>query len=165
MICYCFLRNILDQDAEVFKESLARLHPGARQRMTTVVLLARLADKIHLLHTPGVAAMSRVQQEQAVAGPSHHDFHFDLGARFSMAEAETLKRRFAPLSERLQGDGDKVHAHYAGVLAELKPDAPVPNFESRPLRTFHTEMPANFDLDEFLRSWNESPPIKGPHDE
>ena len=47
------LRAIIQRDAKAFLERLGRLHPGASQRMTTVVLLSRLAAKAHLLTRPG----------------------------------------------------------------------------------------------------------------
>ncbi len=147
-------RAIIEKDAAAFKTGLARLHPGANWRMTCVVLLCRLVDKIHLLHTPEVAGLPQDERAEAIAGPTHHTFYLDFGDRFSTAEALALHQRFTPLSERLRQDGEKVHQHYAGVLAALKPDADPPNFRSRPLRTFHTEMPSGFGVDEFVRSWD-----------
>ena len=50
----------------------------------------------------------------------------------------------------------KPDRRYGEIFAELKPDAEnPPNFESRPLRTFNSEMPEDFDVDEFVTSWGE----------
>jgi ectoine hydroxylase-related dioxygenase (phytanoyl-CoA dioxygenase family) len=64
--------------------------------------------------------------------------HEVLGPRFSPAEVETLWARFAPLDARLQSDTEQY----------------VPGFQSRPMRYFFYEMPANFGIEEFIVSWN-----------
>ena len=67
-----------------------------------------------------------------------------------------LTQRFAVLNNRLREDEDRVHRHYSALYAELKPDAQnPPDFESRPLRTFNSEMPEAFGVDEFIASWKE----------
>ena len=45
------------------------------------------------------------------------------------------------------------HERYPALAAELMPDAQAPpDFHSRPLRTFYTEMPV-YDVADFIASW------------
>ena len=121
--------------------------------MVSVVLLSRMVDMIAILHRPEVAGASEADRAKAVAGPASPEFYEDLARRFSDEEVATLEQRFTSLSAMLQADGDAVHEQYAALLAELKPDGSPPNFASRPLRTFHTEMP-EFSEEDFVRSWD-----------
>ena len=146
-------RAIILRDAAAFHAGLEELHPGEKGRMVSVVLLSRMVDMIAILHRPEVAGASQADRAKAVAGPAPPDFYEDLARRFSDVEVATLEQRFASLSAMLQADGDAVHEHYAALLAELKPDGSPPNFASRPLRTFHTEMPG-FSEGDFIRSWD-----------
>lgn len=144
----------IDRDADAFRELIARLHPGPEERMTAVVLLCRIAEKVRLLHTPEVQQMGIEERHRALAGPVRGEYYESLGRRFGAEEASALQQRFAPLDERLAADAARVHERYAAVYAELKPDAESPpNFESRALRQFHSDMPFEFGVDEFVASW------------
>ena len=59
------------------------------------------------------------------------------------------------LNERLQQDEALVASISitADIYADLRPAADPPNFESRPLRTFNSEMPEGFGVDEFVTTW------------
>jgi hypothetical protein len=146
-------RAVIARDAAAFCAGLEKLHPGKNGRMVSVVLLSRMVDMVGTLHRPEIATASDEVRAAAVSGPADPSFYEDLARRFTAEEAATLQRRFATLSARLQADGDVVHAHYAALLAEHEPDAEPPNFASRPLRTFHTEMP-DFSEEDFIRSWD-----------
>ena len=148
------LRCVIDKDAVGLQTKLAQLHPGEKHRMTSVVLLSRLADKVHILNSPEVADLSREEQAPLVAGPVANRVYFELGGRFSPEESDCLQQRYAPLKALLEADRERVHCRYAGVFAELRPGADPPNFESRPLRQFQTDMPEGFGVEEFIRSWN-----------
>ena len=146
-------RAVIAGDGAAFHAGLEKLHPGENGRMVSVVLLSRMVDMVAILHRPEIAAASDEDRAAAVSGPSDPSFYEDLARRFTAEEAVTLQRRFATLSARLQADGDAVHEQYAALLAGLKPDAETPNFKSRPLRTFHAEMP-DFSEEDFIRSWD-----------
>ena len=76
-----------------------------------------------------------------------------LPAVFSEQEAENLHTRFAKLSAILEAGADECHQRHGALAAELLPAGrPAPDFHSRPLRTFYTEMP-DFDVGDFIESW------------
>ena len=147
------LRRIIEGNGEGFSAELAKLHPGEKHRMTTVVLLSRLADKVHTLNKPEVAVLSPQEQAPLVAGPVDNSVYFDLGKRFSVEESACLQKRYSRLNRLLDRDRERVHGHYAGVFAQLRPGGSAPNFESRPLRQFQTDMPEGFGVEEFIGSW------------
>ncbi|MCY3761881.1 MAG: phytanoyl-CoA dioxygenase family protein [Gemmatimonadetes bacterium] len=148
------LRAVIDGDGGRFREQVAILHPGSEGRMTTVVLLCRIAEKIALAHSPEVAALPEEERNRALSGPSDGHYYGGLAARFSDAEAAALEKRFAVLTGRLEQDAAAVHERYLAVHEELKPEAESPpDFESRPLRQFHCDMPEGFGIDEFVESW------------
>ena len=150
------LRAAIAGDGEAFRGQIAGMHPGREERMTAVVLLSRIAAKVGLLHTPEVQRMGPAERHRALAGPQKGEYFESIGRRFSAPEAETLARRFAPLEQRLAADAARVHRRYTVIHAGLKPEADgPPDFESRPLRQFHCEMPAGFGIDELAGGWRE----------
>ena len=150
------LRAAIAGDGACFRERVSRMHPGHEERMTTVVLLSRIASKVRLLHRPEVQRMSTAERHRALAGPQKGEYFETIGRRFGAPEAEVLVRRFAPLERRLAADAARVHRRYAAVHAELKPEAEgPPDFESRPLRQFHCHMPAGFGIEELVGGWRD----------
>ena len=148
------LRAVIDGDGGRFRGQVAILHPGAAGRMTTVVLLCRIAEKIALAHSPEVASLPEEERNRALSGPSDGHYYGGLATRFSDAEAAALEKRFAVLTARLEQDAAAVHKRYLAVHEKLKPEAESPpDFESRPLRQFHCDMPEGFGIDEFVDSW------------
>ena len=124
--------------------------------MNAVVLLARIASKIRLLHTPEVQDMDAAERHRVLAGPPKGEYFETIGRRFSASEAEILGRRFAALDLRLAADAALVHQRYAAVHAGLLPEADAPpDFESRPLRQFHCHMPDGFGMDELVGGWRD----------
>jgi ectoine hydroxylase-related dioxygenase (phytanoyl-CoA dioxygenase family) len=112
-------RAMLSRDAATFREDLAALHPGEKGRMVTVVLLAKIADKIRTLKRPDVAALPPEQRAPAIREHITSLYLFeDLARRFSDAETDTLWQRFATLDARLQADTDQYE----------------PGFQSGPMR-------------------------------
>ena len=149
-------RAMVAGDKSTFLSDLAQLHPGEDGRMVSVVLLCRIANKVVKLHQPEIAKLSVEERRPIIDGSPPAYYTEDLAARFTVAEAGVLAQRFAVLNNRLREDEDRVHQHYSALYAELKPDAQTPpNFESRSLRTFNSDMPKGFGLDEFIASWKE----------
>ena len=137
-----FLRAILDEDADGFREYLALLHPGETGRMVCVVLLAKLAARIGTLRRPEVVGLPDAERALAVGEKTWGSFStFDeLAGRFTAAEAELLGRRFAALDTRLQTQTEQF----------------VPGFQGGPTRYSPEHMPADFDVDQFIASWSEA---------
>lgn len=61
-----------------------------------------------------------------------------IAQHFSSKELETLWGRFAPLDARLQSDTEQY----------------VPGFQSGPMKYYFNEMPSNFDIEDFIASWD-----------
>jgi hypothetical protein len=148
------LRALIDADEKRFAGQIAKLHPGESGRMTTVVLLCRIAEKISLMHNSEIARLPTAERDRALDGPSDGSYYASIGSRFNPEEANMLQKRFATLTDLLEQDAARVHGRYGAVHAQLRPDAvTAPNFESRPLRQFHCDMPDGFGLAEFAGSW------------
>ena len=148
------LRSVIDGDSEKFLHQIGILHPGKNWRMTAVVLLCRLAEKIALGHNPRIIELTEEERNKELSGPAEGRYYTGLSARFSAREAEILTTRFAELNARLDRDAADVHDRYRTVYDNLRPNSDqLPNFESRPLRQFHCNMPENFGVAEFVNSW------------
>ena len=137
-----FFRAMLEKDVDGFREALAVLHPGATERMVGVVLLSKLARKIGTLKRPEVAGLPEHQRGEAVGEYAWGSFSTfdDLAQRFTAAEAALLGRRFATLDAKLQTATEQFR----------------PGTSSNPTRYARDEMPDDFDVDEFIASWNEA---------
>ena len=147
-------RALLAKDESGFRARLGELHPGSKNRMVAVVLLSRLASKIELLHRPEAARSAEERSWAQVVG-RHSALYEAIARRFSAEEAVALQQRFAGLSAKLLADDAACRQQTAALHAELKPDAEPPDFRTRSLRNFHSEMP-DFSMDDFIRSWDNS---------
>ena len=134
-----FFRAILDKDADGFREYLALLHPGETERMVCVVLLSKLAANIGTLKRPEVAGLLEPARAAAVGELSFSISNIDaLADRFTAAETDRLAQRFAPLRARLHTETEQF----------------VPGFQSGPTRHRFEHMPPDFEVDDFIASWN-----------
>ena len=148
------LRAVAKGNEVEFSKRLAELHPGEQHRMVAVVLLYRIATKITLIHSPENAMMTVEERKKMVGESPPSEFSENLAGRFTTAESAALGRRFAELARRLAADARQVEQHYTEVYEDLNPgEINPPDFESRPLRCFHSEMPVGFGVDEFVASW------------
>ena len=147
------LRSIIDKDRNAFLAGLAELHPGHEGKIVCVMLLCRLAAKIHKLKRPEVASRPYAERERLLAGPVSHEYYEKLASRFTVQEAGNLHTRCARLSSILEAGAEECHERHGALAAELLPAGrPAPDFHSRPLRTFYTEMP-DFEVEDFIESW------------
>ena len=147
------LRAIKDKDRNVFLAGLAELHPGDEGKIVCVMLLCRLAVKIQKLKRPEVASLPYAERERLLAGPVSHEYYEKLASRFTVQEAGNLHTRCAKLSSILEAGAEECHQRHGALAAELLPAGrPAPDFHSRPLRTFYTEMP-DFGVEDFIESW------------
>ena len=147
------LRAIIDKDSNAFLAGLAELHSGHEGKIVCVMLLCRLADKIQKLKRPEVAILPYAERERLLAGPVSHEYYEKLTSRFTAQEAENLHTRCARLSSILEAGAEECHQRHGALAAELLPAGrPAPDFHSRPLRTFYTEMP-DFEVEDFIESW------------
>ena len=137
-----YMRAMLDQDQDGFREALARLHPGETGRMVCVVLLSKVAARIGTLKRPELAGLPDPERAQAVGEVSWGSFSIfeDLAGRFTSAEAKLLGQRIAPLNAKLHAQTEQF----------------VPGFQSGPTPHAFEDMPAGFGVDEFIASWGEA---------
>ena len=134
-------RAMLDQDADRFREVLALLHPGTTGRIVCVVLMSKLGNRLATLKRPEVADLPEPARAAAVGEqPFSMGYLDDLARRFTTSEAELLGQRFAPLDARLQSE----------------PEESVPGIQGGPTRYRPEDMPADFDVGEFIASWSEA---------
>ena len=132
------LRTILDRDAAAFRARLAELHPGQKGRIVCLILLSKLAKKIHALHRPAVAGLPLDERARAISvNLPMCSFYDYLSRRFSLSEADALGQRFAALDAKLQADTPQE----------------VPGRPERISPYFYYAMPANLDVDDFIAAW------------
>ena len=133
------LRAILNKDRVAFMDGLGTLHPGSEGRMVCVVFLSKWVDKLRKLRSPEIRNLSQEEQINAI-GEHRLNFHVysDFAQRFSEAEAKQLRERFSTLFERIESEIERCSVDRA----------------SRVMRYRFTEMPAGFEVEDFIRSWN-----------
>ena len=129
-------RGMLDIDADAFRKGLAALHPGEKGRMVCVVLLCKIAQKLHAMTRPNFADRPAEQQSQTVRSGAAH-LYDDVTRRFTADELDLLWRRFATLDAALQMNGEQVAAGSRSEATTYRGD----------------KMPANFDVEDFIQSW------------
>ena len=147
-------RAMIAGDERAYRDGLAALHPGEVGRMVSAVLMCRIANKVVKLHRSEIAGMAVEERRPLIDGSPPAYYAEDMARRFTADEAGVLEQRLAELNRRLEQDRERSDRRYAEIFAELRPEAEnLPAFESRPLRTFNSEMPEGFGVDEFIASW------------
>ena len=131
------LRAILTRDAPGFRAGLARLHSGEKGRIVCVVTLLKLLAEMYTLSRQEVASLPPAERRNKLNSRGYFNFHDDLARRFSSTEVDTLIERFSSLDAKLQAGTDQV----------------VPWVPERPSRYVLNEMPAGFEVDDFIESW------------
>jgi len=129
-------RAILNQDADAFRSGLAALHPGEKGRMVCVAILCKQAQKLHAFTRPDYASRPEAEQARVVNSHFHHLYE-DVARRFTLEELDQLWQRFATLDAKLQAD---THQMVAGT-------------QSAPTKYRVYDMPAAFDVEDFIASW------------
>ena len=120
------LRAILEKDAPAFKEGLSRIHRSEHARLTTLVVLSKIAYII------------RQYKDSDSEKSSDSPCFQRMADRFTRDELEQLWQRFGVLDRKLQSDTEQYE----------------PLFQSGPMKYFFYEMPQDFGVDNFIASWN-----------
>ncbi len=123
-------RAMLDRDASAFQTGLLALHSGEVGRMVCVTILCKVAQKLYQMTRPGF-----VQQR---AGDASLYLYEDILRRFSRDEIELIWQRFGTLDAKLQMDKEQI----------------VPGAQGQATKYRGYEMPANFEVEDFIASWN-----------
>ena len=131
------LRSIIAKEAEGFRQKLARLHAGTQGRMMCVVTLSKLVNELWTLSRPEVASLPAHERRNRIMSRGYFDFEDNVARRFRQTEVDSLVQRFSVLDARLQADEAQR----------------VTWGNSPPSRYVLNEMPADFDVAEFIASW------------
>ena len=120
------LRAILEKDAHAFTEGLGRIHRSEHARLTTLVVLSKIAYTIRQYKDS--------DSEESSDSPCFQR----MADRFTRDELEQLWQRFALLDHKLQSDTEQ----YESL------------FQSGPMKYFFYDMPQDFGVDDFIASWH-----------
>lgn len=131
-------RAVVDKDETAFRAGLAKLHPGEKERMVCVMQLTKLAYKVHRLNHPDVAELGPPAQAGAIAWPLDSlEVLKSVADRFTMSETNLLWDCFSVMDDRLKSEADQY----------------TPGFQTGPTKYIFHEMPANFEVEDFIASW------------
>lgn len=119
-------RAILDKNVRTFTEGLDRIHRSQHARMTTLVVLSK------------IAYMIRNYKDSDSQGPTDVSCIQRMAHRFTPGELEQLWNRFAILDRKLQSDTKQYE----------------PLFQSGPMKYLFFDMPQDFSVDDFIASWD-----------
>ena len=119
------LRAILKMDERAFAEGLSRIHRSEHGRMTTIVVLSKIAYLIRKYKNSDAKEYANAPCTQRMAN------------RFAVDDLEQLWRRFTVLDGKLQSDTEQYE----------------PLFQSRPMKYVFYDMPADFSVGDFIASW------------
>ena len=98
--------------------------------MVCVVILCKVAQKLYQMSRPGYVHPKGTDPSRRL--------YLDMIRRFSLDEIGSIWQRFAILDAKLQSDVERVYAGAQGSATKYR----------------GYEMPADFDLDDFIASWD-----------
>ena len=117
---------IISRDLAAFTKAFETLHPSPHGRMTSLIVLSKIASAIHKYKD---SDSDDWQNTDAVK---------DLGARFTADELDQLWDRLGPLDDELKADTEQ----YESL------------FQNAAMMYHFYDMPANFGMEEFIASWS-----------
>jgi hypothetical protein len=138
--CEDVLRAAIEKDAAAYHTALENLHPGRGERgkMLSTVFLCKAACFVALKHG---YELPEIPDDLRNRGKSFHAITLNWGPpfaeRFTKEEAATLWKRFKPLDALLKTDEELY----------------LPGFQSGPMHYYFNEMPANFGVADFIKTW------------
>ena len=119
--------SIISGDTDRFCAELEALHPSPHERIVSVIMLSKLADKLYRLkHTTA---------NPASLWGNGRDITY-LGNHFTSEQAAELWRRFQPLDEKLKLP-EEIHQPGFQRVSEYNPN----------------DMPTDFSVEDFITSW------------
>ncbi len=150
------LRAVINKDVNTYHAAVESLQPGAGEKgkLALAIYLSKAAYHIHILKRPDFdsPASRRLSERSGIQSnlpadvrrraTNSHSITLNWGpafaVRFSQAEADILWQRFKTLDAKLQAETEQF----------------VPGFQSGPMRYFFEEMPDDFDVEDFIASWD-----------
>ena len=134
------LRAVISKDGTAFQQCIERIHPGGGEngKRLQTVFLCKAVIHIRCAKRPNVPD---VPEDLRTRGTRPHPTTLNWGPqfadRFTLDEADVLWERFKGIDAALQKDEEQFS----------------PGFQSGPMRYNFNEMPADFNLDDFIASW------------
>ena len=138
--CEDALRAAIEKDAAAYHTALENLHPrrGEKGKMLSTVFLCKAACFVALEHG---YELPEIPDDLRNRGKGFHAITLNWGPpfaeRFTKAESATLWERFKPLDALLKTDEELY----------------LPGFQSGPMHYYFNEMPANFGVADFIKTW------------
>ena len=119
-------RAMIQADRTVFRRAFETLHPSEHCRLTSLVVLTKIAYRLRKYKD---SDSDDWQNTNAIK---------TLGARFTADELDRLWDRLATLDDELRTDTEQSESL----------------FQNGPMMYQFYEMPVNFELDDFISSWD-----------
>ncbi len=140
--CEEALRAAIKRDATAYQTALEKLHPdrGEKGKMLSTVFLCKAACFVAFTHG---CELEDIPDDLKNRGAGPHAITLNWGPsfaeeRFTKAEASVLWERFKPLDALLKTDEELY----------------LPGFQSGPMHYYFNEMPTNFSVEDFIKTWN-----------
>lgn len=140
--CENALRAVIEKNADAYYTALDKLHPGRGEKgkLLSTVFLCKAACFVALAHD---CELADVPDDLKNRSKGFHAITLNWGtpfaSRFTKAEAAVLWERFKRLDALLKTDEEQY----------------LPGFQSGPMHYYFNEMPANFGVVDFIKTWNE----------
>lgn len=135
------LRAAIEKNASAYHDALDQLHPGGGEKgkLLSTVFLCKAACFVALTQDCDLEGMPDDLRNR---GKGFHSITLNWGPpfaeeRFTRNEAEILWKRFNPLDELLKTDEEQFF----------------PGFQSGPMQYYFNEMPPNYSVADFIKSW------------
>ena len=135
------LRATIEKDVTAYHAALEKLHPdrGEKGKLLSTVFLCKAACFVALTHG---CELEDIPDDFRNRGKGFHAITLNWGPpfaekRFTQEEAAVLWERFKSLDALLKTDEE----HFS------------PGFQSGPMRYYFNEMPRNFGVADFIKTW------------
>ena len=139
--CEEALRAAIEKDAAAYHTALEKLHPdrGEKGKMLSTVFLCKAACFVAMVHG---CELADIPDDLKNRGKGFHAITLNWGPpfaeeRFTKEEASVLWERFKPLDALLKTDEELY----------------LPGFQSGPMHYYFNEMPADFGVADFVKTW------------
>ena len=138
------LRAVIEKRADAYYTALENLHPGRGEKgqILSTVFLCKAACFVAMAHGCDLAD---IPDDLKNRGKGFHAITLNWGPpfaeRFTKAEAAIVWERFKPLDARLKTDEEQY----------------LPGFQSGPMHYYFNEMPDNFGVADFIKTWDLQP--------
>jgi len=131
------LRAIISKNESEFRSTLGSLHSGEKSRLTCVITLSKLVNEMSILSKSDVTRLPVTERRNRLLNRGYFGFYDNITKRFSEYEVDTLIERFYTLDANLQADTMQT--------VSWSPE--------KPSRYVLNEVPAGFEVDNFIESW------------